>query len=265
MEKSIKSFDGTRIAYYDNNLKSEKIILFVHGWTGNRTHWKNHFIQLKKKGFRVLALDLRGYGRSEDSKNKNHKSSYSFKTVAKDINEILAKEGIPQIILAGYSMGGMISLIFYSMFPRKVEKLILASTSPRGPESQEHKDALIKFVKSAEQEKIEGKKGNKNVDFTKYNFLFSSIDAALGAPHPTLVYLENILEFDAEKLLSKIKVPTLIIAGKTDAVIPLKFSQVMKEKIKHNKCVTVDFGHSFIVKNPLARHLIYDFILEKKC
>ncbi len=260
MEKYIKSFDGAKIGYFDNCQKSKEVVFLVHGWVGNRTHWKNHFDYLKKMGYRVLAIDIRGYGKSEESQEK---SFYSFRNIAKDINEILKKEMISSITLAGFSMGGMVSLVFLSMFPRKVDRLILASTSYKGPQKEEHKKNLLKFIHLAEK-RFNERKGHKNVDFTKNNFLFASADMASSSPLPTLVYLESILEFDAQIVLSKIKVPTLIISGKNDALIPVSFSRVMNKKIKNSKYVEVDFGHSFIIKNPLAKKIILDFLAEKE-
>lgn len=260
MEKHIKSFDGAKIGYYDNCKDSKNVIFLVHGWVGNRTHWKNHFDYLRKMGYRVIAMDIRGYGKSQES---HKKSFYSFKNVAKDMNEILNKEKIAKITLAGFSMGGMISLVFLSMFQKKAERLILASTSYAGPEKDEHKKNLLKFVHIAEARFFE-RKGHKNVDFTKNNFLFASADMASSSPFPTLVYLENILGFDSKKMLSEMNIPVLIISGKNDALIPVGFSRKMSKIIKNSRYVEVDFGHSFIIKNGLARKIITDFLKETK-
>ena len=262
MEKCIDSFDGTRIFYYDNQLKSDKVAVFLHGWAGNRTHWKGHFDFFTNKGFRVIAPDFRGFGKSDCPKEEE---KYSFKNDAKDINEILIKEKISNACFLGFSMGGMIALTFSSSFPEKASSLVFAMSGHKGPlQNQKLKNYAFKLTNMARKHPFK-KINTKEVDFYKDNYAISTIKEVLSESSTmgVIVSLENILNFDFSKNIGKISVPALIIAGAKDGMMPKKISKEMQSLLKQSQYVEVNYDHFFIVKHPDVSSLIILDFLEK--
>jgi len=92
------------IAYIDQGI-SEKVILLIHGLGTNAKSWKKNIPDLSKE-FRVIAIDLPGYGKSDKGYYQYSMSWYSLV-----LKEFLDSLGIEKAIYAGHSMGGQISLV----------------------------------------------------------------------------------------------------------------------------------------------------------
>ena len=80
-------------------------LFFIHGFTGNVEEWYFQISHFKKK-YKVIAIDLRGHGKSEMEEKEVNADD-----ITKDINSFLEKKGISKINLIGHSMGGMIAHI----------------------------------------------------------------------------------------------------------------------------------------------------------
>jgi pimeloyl-ACP methyl ester carboxylesterase len=94
-----ESEDGVEIAY---QIKGDgyPVIVLVHGWSCDRTYWREQFDALTKH-YTVVAIDLAGHGESGDE--REHFTMQSF---GSDIRSVIEKEGLRSLILAGHSMGG---------------------------------------------------------------------------------------------------------------------------------------------------------------
>ncbi|MBW2999897.1 alpha/beta hydrolase, partial [Candidatus Woesearchaeota archaeon] len=139
----LESFDKTKI-YYRIKRKSDLFLIFVHGWAQNWTAWKKEINFFQEKGYSTLALDLRGHGLSDKPEKKRQ---YRLKCFAKDIRRIIKKEKIKQYVLIGHSMGGMISLVYYKLFNKKINALVLCSTTAENVLEHKKIRALSPFIK----------------------------------------------------------------------------------------------------------------------
>ena len=101
-------------------------VLFVHGFLGSSEMWHPQ-IDFFKKYFRVITLDLPGFGKSMHI--KSHKNIISL---AKLILECLKEKQIEEFHLLGHSMGGMIAQEMAKIIGNKISKLICYSTGPLG-------------------------------------------------------------------------------------------------------------------------------------
>jgi pimeloyl-ACP methyl ester carboxylesterase len=97
-----------------------KTIVLLHGKNFTGYYWKEVIRALTEKGYRVIAPDQVGWGRS--GKPDVH---YSFHTLASNTARLLDYLKIDKIILVGHSMGGMLASRFAMQYPWRVEKLIL--------------------------------------------------------------------------------------------------------------------------------------------
>lgn len=100
-----------------------KVVLLLHGKNFNIAYWEETINALHKKGFRVIAPDQIGFGKS----TKPMSYQYSFHQLAGNTKTILDSLNISQIIVLGHSMGGMLAVRFALSFPEITEKLILVN------------------------------------------------------------------------------------------------------------------------------------------
>lgn len=95
------SKDGTRIYYNDWGPKDAQPIFFHHGWPLSADDWDNQMMFFLGKGYRVIASDRRGHGRSDQTDGGNDMDTY-----ASDINDIVQALDLNDAIHVGHSTGG---------------------------------------------------------------------------------------------------------------------------------------------------------------
>ncbi|WHF52421.1 alpha/beta hydrolase [Chryseobacterium gotjawalense] len=98
-----------------------KVIVLLHGKNFNAANWEQTIKELNKKGYRVIAPDQIGFGKS--TKPANYQ--YSFQQLAFNTKSILDRLKINKIMLLGHSMGGMLATRFALSYPEMTDKLIL--------------------------------------------------------------------------------------------------------------------------------------------
>jgi pimeloyl-ACP methyl ester carboxylesterase len=98
-----------------------KIIVLLHGKNFNGAYWRTTIAALTKDGYRVIAPDQIGFGKS----SKPTGYQFTFQQLAINTKTLLDQLGIQHIYLLGHSMGGMISMRFTLMYPEMVDKLVL--------------------------------------------------------------------------------------------------------------------------------------------
>ncbi|MEP6675136.1 MAG: alpha/beta hydrolase [Ferruginibacter sp.] len=110
------------VAYMDVKPSSSngKTIILFHGKNFNGYYWKDIIPVLVAKGYRVIAPDQLGWGRSD--KPNLH---YSFHMLAAGNKSLLDSLHVEKVIVIGHSMGGMLGIRFALMYPQSVEKLVL--------------------------------------------------------------------------------------------------------------------------------------------
>ena len=101
--------------------EGETTLLLVHGLGSYIKGWKKNIPELSQR-FRVIAVDLPGYGKSDKEAYQ-----YSLSFYAEVLTELLDEMGVERVVMVGHSMGGQISMITALNHPEKVEKLVLIS------------------------------------------------------------------------------------------------------------------------------------------
>jgi len=111
-----------QMAYMDvtSNKSNGKTIILFHGKNFNGYYWKNVISMLTEKGYRVIAPDQIGWGKSD-----RPDLHYSFQMLAENNKALLDSLHIEKVTVLGHSMGGMLAVRFALMFPNITEKLIL--------------------------------------------------------------------------------------------------------------------------------------------
>ncbi|MBI4864590.1 MAG: alpha/beta fold hydrolase, partial [Candidatus Riflebacteria bacterium] len=122
------SVNGCQI-YYQDVGRGDPVVL-VHGWPVSSLYWNNVIPDLARRR-RVLALDLKGFGRSDRPNCK----AYRIADLADDLAGFLDELGIASADLVGHSLGGMTSLFLALSHPRKVRRLVAVAAPVHGPSS----------------------------------------------------------------------------------------------------------------------------------
>lgn len=114
---------GQRLHYYEGG--SGRPILLIHGLGSRAEDWANLMPLLKRAGFHVYALDLLGYGSSARPAN----ASYSIAEEAGYVEGFLTAQGLEHVAVAGWSMGGWVAMQVALDQPQRVERLILCDAA----------------------------------------------------------------------------------------------------------------------------------------
>lgn len=280
MDCFVNSFDGTKIFYNLLRGKKNHFLVFLHGVGANWTIWKKELAFFKKKGYSLIAIDLRGHGLSDKPEEEE---SYFFPNFAKDVKAVITKEKIKRFTLIGHSLGGSVAISYCGQFKsNQATSLVLVETSYRYP-FEKGKDLnmnpflshLLRFI--AKHEHIQNKHvpHMKDYDLTKHGS-GGELDIILAALHVTpLKSIMNCLDEaqkysfnhkqDTEKLLHSLKLPTLIIGGTDDHVVPIRFSDELHWLIKRSKLkIMQDAHHRVPIEKPHEFNTVVLRFLENK-
>jgi len=119
--------DGLSLHYRDYPGPNDRLpILCLHGLTRNARDWE-HFAERYSPRFRVLALDFRGRGGSDDDPSPMR---YNPLTYAADVIELLDQLGIGQAIFVGTSLGGLVTMTVAAIAPQRIAATILNDVGP---------------------------------------------------------------------------------------------------------------------------------------
>jgi pimeloyl-ACP methyl ester carboxylesterase len=110
--------DGVTLRYIDTGA-GEPPLLFIHGWTCNRAHWRDQIPHFAKK-HRVVAVDLRGHGESDGSDG-----DCSIDGFVDDVAWLIGELGLQRPVVIGHSMGGVIALNLARQHPKLASAIVM--------------------------------------------------------------------------------------------------------------------------------------------
>lgn len=210
-------------------------VILIHGWPLSAEAWKDQVGPLQQAGYRVIAYDRRGFGRSEKPAD-----GYEYDTLADDLAGIIEDKQLREAVLVGFSMGGgevaryvarhgtgkLAGVVFASAVPPYMLK---TDDNPEGPLSKEQAQEMEQGLKASRETFFD--------DFTRGFFsahgtlkvseaqrqeaialcLQSDQTAALGC-------MQAFGTTDFREDLKKVDVPTLVLHGDADATVPYEGS-----------------------------------------
>ena len=258
--------------YYEIHGKGEPLVL-IYGYAGHSGLWFRQIPILSKK-YRVIAFDNRGVGRSDKPD-----IPYTMAMMAKDIAGLLDIIGIDTAHIFGISMGGMIAQHFALNYPQRVISLILGCTNCGGVHSIQPKPesmaALFDFERLAKMTPEEVTRQAMPFCFSQ-EFIEKNPDIVEKRIAKSLEYLTPahgatrqaaaIMGHDTYELLPKIKLPTLVIAGDNDRLVPVENSRILDSKIpKADLVIIKGAGHVFFIEDAEeSNKIVLDFLERHK-
>ncbi len=245
------SVDNQQIYYATNRVKSDTVVLLLHGAGGRHQDWP---VEIRRiKSCLVVAPDLPGHKRS-DLPGRDSIEGY-----ADFADRFVTALGYKKVIVIGHSMGGAIAQQIGIRQPDWLAGLVLVGTGANMPVAPNILDNALTDMPTV-------------ADFvTKYAWGRNTEGLLRGMGRKLL--LENEPEvfygdykacndFDARNQLGQISAPTLIISSKKDKFMPLKKSQFLHEQIPNSEIEVLEAaGHMMMLEQPneVAR-LVSDFI-----
>jgi non-heme chloroperoxidase len=230
---TITTKDGTEIYYKDWG--SGPVVTFSHGWPLCADAWDAQMLFLAQKGFRVVAHDRRGHGRSSQTSSGNDMNGY-----ANDLAAVIEALDLKDATLVGHSTGGGEVARYIGLHgTKRVAKAVLIAAVPplmvktaANPEglplevfdglrsgllkdrSQFYKDFALPFYGA-------NRPGAKVSQGTLDQFWLWSMQAGLKNSYDSI---KAFSETDFTEDLKKFDVPTLVLHGEDDQIVPVKDS-----------------------------------------
>jgi 3-oxoadipate enol-lactonase len=241
-------------------------VLFVHGLGYDRRGW-GPLPNLLADEFRVLLIDNRGVGESDFPRGP-----YTVEELAADAVAVLDAAGIARAHVLGVSLGGYIAQEIALSHPSRVDRLVLCSTSPAGPNQHPMPAAGVEaFGRFPTMEReaglrlmVENSLGARAV--RERPELVDEVYAYRLACAPPLdawrAQLDAALAFDSYDRLPEISVPVLVLHGTADTVIDSRNGELLAERIPDARLHLVpDRGHLLVREEPeLVAQLVRDFL-----
>jgi pimeloyl-ACP methyl ester carboxylesterase len=231
--------DGTKIFYRDvGDPKAESTVVMIQGLGLSSQFWfdlPDTIAADPKKSRRVIAIDNRGTGQSGRSR-----PPYKMQRLADDVACVLEAANARPATIVGISMGGMISQHVAIRHPKRVRGLVLMATTPGLPHGRLPTTRTIaKLLAIGFGRDRSGKLLAQLLlppsEVHRFHEIFGAWNAQMKKSPPALAtfvgQLAAILRHSTGFSLRKITVPTVIMTGELDTLVPPKNSQILARKI----------------------------------
>ena len=248
-----------RVRYVDSG--SGEPVLLMHGLGGSIESWANNVDELAKS-MRVIAIDLPGFGLSDKPK-----MNYTIKFYRGFAVQLLEQLRLGQASVVGSSLGGHVAAEVAISRPSLVKKLVLISPAGALPRSFRGSPALWKYVRVLHARSVGQVKqalsavDGKPVDDSYAQLVYQKISMP-GAKEAFLSALAG--SANAPRLnsrLNRIKAPTLLLWGKEDYMIPVKFVEPFVEMKNCRIVMLENCGHRPHFERPeLFNRIVSDFL-----
>lgn len=228
-------------------------ILFIHGFPLDRTMWRPVIGRLT--GWRRIAPDLRGLGASDVPE------TYSMVEYADDLAALLDALRAPQAVICGVSMGGYVAFELLRSHPARVRALILANTRAEadddaGKRRRGDMIALVERAGPAALADVLLPQLLAPANLTAMPHLARQVRTMIaGCPATGVVGALQAMRDrpDSRPLLGQIQVPTLVIAGRDDQLIPPASARSLADQIPGAQLTSIpDAGHLTPLEQPIA-------------
>lgn len=218
-----------------------KPVVLIHGWALSGRSWENQVPALVEAGHRVITYDRRGFGASSQPWG-----GYDYDTFAADLDTLLTHLDLREVTLVGFSMGGGEVVRYLSTYgDDRVAKAVLAAAIPPFlHKSDDHPEGALddvtinSLLDAVTKDRLAFLDGFSTNCFSAAGELkvsqaqreFARDIAAFASPKATYDCILAFGRTDFREDVAKIKVPTLIIHGDSDAIVPFEASGKLSAK-----------------------------------
>jgi pimeloyl-ACP methyl ester carboxylesterase len=266
--------EQVKIHYQD--LGEGQPVVLIHGWPLSHEMWEYQVNDLVDAGFRVIAYDRRGFGKSSKPYH-----GYDYDSLTGDLKAIIDHLDLTEVVLVGFSMGGGEVARYLSTYgSEKISKAVLLGSvtpfmlktddNPTGVDqsvfdemSEQMKEDRMKFLETFGKQFFSVNLINKPVStpMLEYHRMLASI----ASPRATQECAKAFSTTDFREDMKAITVPTLIIHGDSDKTVPIEASSELAAQMipdcKFIRYQGAPHGFFYTEKDKLNKDLI-SFIRE---
>ena len=258
------TYNSSKVYFEDKG--NGQPVLLIHGWNSSSTFFNQAFVEGLERNFRVILIDLPGYGRSDCSE-------LSFEKLSEIINSLLDKLQIERINILGFSMGTPIALDYSIRNPEKVNKVILIKPFVDYPFfllplmiPKLNSFSLDFFLSNRFGESLTKRLLLiKGFDYKNFYKMFSENDTAVSLEYMTLVWKYSFV--DHYQRMSKLDNRMLIVLGESSEKYLINKAEKINKVLKKGTLVFIEKAKHFPTEENPSKTLaiIQKFINEYKC
>lgn len=226
---------GENINLYYQDYGQGKPIILIHGWPLSHKMWEYQVPVLVAAGYRVITYDRRGFGESDKPWE-----GYDYDTMAGDLKDLINHLELTDVTLVGFSMGGGEVARYIGIYgtSRISKAVFVAAVAPFMLKTDDNPEGVEKSVFDGMKANIqkdragfmkEFGKGFVNYDQNKDRISAAQVDfnwniACHASPKATLDCVNAFAATDFREDCKKIGVPTLVVHGDADNIVPIDAS-----------------------------------------
>ena len=261
---TITTRDGTEIFYKDWGLRSAQAIVFHHGWPLSGDDWDNQMLFFLDKGYRVIAHDRRGHGRSSQTDVGTDMDSY-----AADLIELAAALDLKDAIHVGHSTGGgeVIRYVARAEPGRVAKAAIIGAVPPVMIKKESNPGGTPIEVFDGLRAALAANRSQLYINlptgpFYGYNrpgaeIVQANIDnwwrqGMMGAAKAHYDCIRVFSETDFTEDLQRIEIPVLVMHGTDDQIVPYEDAAPLSAKLLKNSILKLYEGlpHGMATTHP---------------
>ncbi len=260
---TIKTNDGTNIFYKDWGPRDAQPIVFHHGWPLSSDDWDNQMLYFLEKGYRVIAHDRRGHGRSDQTDSGNEMDTY-----ANDVVELARALDLKNAIHIGHSTGGgeVARYAARSENGRIAKAILIGAVPPVMARTQSNPDGIPLEVFDGFRASITANRAQFFLDIPSGPFFGFNREGAkvsegqiqnwwrqgmMGGVKAQYDCIKAFSETDFTEDLQALSIPVLLMHGEDDQIVPIANSAHKAIKLLKNGTLKTYPGLSHA---PFATH-----------
>jgi len=227
--------NGTPVELHYEDYGTGKPVVLIHGWPLSARSWESQVPALIADGHRVITYDRRGFGASSQPWN-----GYDYDTFVADLHALLQHLDLREVTLVGFSMGGGEVVRYLATYgtERVTQAVLAAAVTPYlylaedNPDGGLDDETIAAFQTAVTSDRLAFLDTFTTTFFSAGSTLkvskpqreYAKAIAAFASPKGTLDCITAFGRTDFRSDLEKLTVPTLIIHGDADAIIPFEVS-----------------------------------------
>jgi len=267
----VKTKDGVNIFFKDWGPKDKQPVVFHHGWPLSADDWDNQMLFFLSEGFRVIAIDRRGHGRSDQTSEGNDMDHY-----ASDASAVAEHLDLHDAVHIGHSTGGGQVARYVAQYGqpqgRVAKAVLISAVPPLMVKTDANPDGTPIAVFDGFRSALAANRAQFYLDVASGPFYGFNRDGAevsqgtinnwwrqgmTGSANAHYEGIKAFSETDQTDDLKAITVPTLVLQGDDDQVVPYKDAALLQDKLLADSTLKIYSGY------PHGMHTTHADVINK--